>query len=403
MVSETRIHTSKLKFIVLFAAHCFCAAGLNPLSKNEIITRLPIFSSNHVINEQEKRRLEEYDDGTTVQSQYRDSTVFDSVTEVYQGYGAHFIDLWIGTPPQRQTVLVDTGSSATAFPCNECNDCGQMHHMDANFNMSGSESFRELNCFECLKGTCDLTEQKCNMHLTYAEGSSWNAIEVSDVVHFGGFHNISNKNDNSAISVRRHEDDLKYEFSNASENKARIKFGCQKEVHGLFKKQLADGILGMSNTAESFWNQMLNEHMMSSAKFSLCYVKHPVAHFDGSNAGSLIFGGTDKRLHLSPMVFADFKSSSKFYEVHIRRIYIQPGGGESLTGENSDIQISSLTARRVLATEADLNEGGPIIDSGTTCVCKYHVREHGTCPCYYTVFIHPPSHNLFFIQRHRYE
>ena len=371
MVTETRIHSSKLKLILLFTANCFCAAGPNPQSNNEVMSRLPIFSSNRLINEQ-KRRLKEYNDAAINQTQYRVSTVFDGVTEVYQGYGAHFIDLWIGTPPQRQTVLVDTGSSATAFPCNECNDCGQFHHMDANFNMSGSESFRELNCFECLKGTCD-AQQKCNMHLTYAEGSSWNAIEVSDVVHFGGFHNISNKNDNSAISVRRREDSLKYEFSNASENEARIKFGCQREVHGLFKKQLADGILGLSNTKESFWNQMLNQQMMSSAKFSLCYVKHPVAHFDGSNAGSLIFGGTDQRLHLSPMVFADFKSSSKFYEVHIRRIYIQPGGGESLTGENADIQISNLTTRRVFAAEADLNEGGPIIDSGTTCVCKYNI------------------------------
>ena len=34
---------------------------------------------------------------------------------LYQGYGTHYLDLWVGTPPQRQTVIVDTGSSITAL------------------------------------------------------------------------------------------------------------------------------------------------------------------------------------------------------------------------------------------------------------------------------------------------
>jgi hypothetical protein len=29
---------------------------------------------------------------------------------LYQGYGTHYVDLWVGSPPQRQTVIVDTGS-----------------------------------------------------------------------------------------------------------------------------------------------------------------------------------------------------------------------------------------------------------------------------------------------------
>lgn len=32
------------------------------------------------------------------------------VSELFQGYGTHYVDLWVGTPPQRQTVIVDTGS-----------------------------------------------------------------------------------------------------------------------------------------------------------------------------------------------------------------------------------------------------------------------------------------------------
>lgn len=28
------------------------------------------------------------------------------VSELFQGYGTHYADLWCGTPPQRQTVIV---------------------------------------------------------------------------------------------------------------------------------------------------------------------------------------------------------------------------------------------------------------------------------------------------------
>jgi hypothetical protein len=32
------------------------------------------------------------------------------MSALYQGYGTHYADLWVGSPPQRQTVIVDTGS-----------------------------------------------------------------------------------------------------------------------------------------------------------------------------------------------------------------------------------------------------------------------------------------------------
>lgn len=31
--------------------------------------------------------------------------------------GYYYVNLFVGSPPQKQTVIVDTGSSITAFPC----------------------------------------------------------------------------------------------------------------------------------------------------------------------------------------------------------------------------------------------------------------------------------------------
>jgi hypothetical protein len=50
-----------------------------------------------------------------------------------QGYGTHYVNLWIGSPTvQRKTLIVDTGSHYTAFPCIGCENCG--HHTGKSSN-----------------------------------------------------------------------------------------------------------------------------------------------------------------------------------------------------------------------------------------------------------------------------
>ena len=38
--------------------------------------------------------------------------------------GYYYVEIQVGTPPSRQTVIVDTGSHLTAFPCIHCPSCG---------------------------------------------------------------------------------------------------------------------------------------------------------------------------------------------------------------------------------------------------------------------------------------
>ena len=66
---------------------------------------------------------------------------------VVLGYGTHFSFLYVGTPPKRQGVIVDTGSSHSAFPCADCKDCGK--HLNPYFNPSQSTSAQVLKCGEC--------------------------------------------------------------------------------------------------------------------------------------------------------------------------------------------------------------------------------------------------------------
>lgn len=39
---------------------------------------------------------------------------------LHAGYGTHFAFLYVGTPAQRVSVILDTGSHWTAFPCTGC-------------------------------------------------------------------------------------------------------------------------------------------------------------------------------------------------------------------------------------------------------------------------------------------
>ena len=133
---------------------------------------------------------------------------------LYQGYGTHYMDMYVGTPPQRQTVIIDTGSSITAFPCSGCDHCGDnpadgtQYHTDGDFNIADSSTYHEQVCKASnshLKGAagkgvpCDLgmctfvsesgnKERQCRLAVSYAEGSTWSAVEGNDIVYPAGPH-----------------------------------------------------------------------------------------------------------------------------------------------------------------------------------------------------------------------
>lgn len=129
----------------------------------------------------------------------------------FPGYGTHYAFVFVGTPPQRQSVIIDTGSHYTAFPCVGCSNCGK--HTDPYFDLdkSSTESIPQCN-----GGTCTFSQ-------SYAEGSSWHAYKVQDRLWVGG---------RTAQEVDR-----------GSEYSVDYTFGCQTSETGLFKTQLENGIM----------------------------------------------------------------------------------------------------------------------------------------------------------------
>lgn len=148
-----------------------------------------------------------------------------------------------------------------------------------------------------------------------------------------------------------------------------LQFGCQTQITGLFKTQLADGIMGMENSQSSFWHQMYKADKIDSKTFSLCFSRPEAAAREGTEAGAMTLGGVERRLHTTPMVFSTTRntgSAEGFFAVHIRAIFMREGkGGESAMAVK-DLKEGDARIVNLNRPESVLNAGGVIVDSGTT-------------------------------------
>jgi hypothetical protein len=83
--------------------------------------------------------------------------------------------VWVGTPPQRATAILDTGSTLLAFPCTECGStCGS--HQDAQWDASKSSTAQR----------CSGDTTTCTFRQTYAEGDGIAGTMWTDIVMLGG-------------------------------------------------------------------------------------------------------------------------------------------------------------------------------------------------------------------------
>jgi hypothetical protein len=333
-----------MKFLtigILSALSIFCYSST---------TTIPLIP-HHV---QRQRRVEGEGLLLNPESNFRRRDKALEVGALYHGYGTHYIDLWVGTPPQRQTVIVDTGSGVTSFPCSGCKDCGAPDfHIDKLFVEGESSTFSKVPCGQCQKGTCSLGTE-CRISMSYQEGSSWSAYEAIDRCYVGGPHK-------QPLVSDKGKDDIDPEHASAFAFP--LDFGCQTKITGLFKTQMADGIMGMEDTGTAFWYQMFEAGKMGKErKFSLCFSRPLETSKDGSEAGAMTLGGSDERLHDSQMVYSERTKRNGFYNVILQNVYLRDAtAGESAMSSDPSARVTRLNVGAV-----KLNAGGAIVDSGTT-------------------------------------
>ncbi|GAB9462719.1 Aspartyl protease [Globisporangium polare] len=245
------------------------------------------------------------------------------VVPLNPGLGTHYAWVYAGTPPQRASVIADTGSSLMAFPCSGCTGCGE--HTDEPFAALNSSTLTHVTCgdanpfFKCK--SCSELSNMCSISQAYMEGSSWDATVVDDIVFLGG--------DNSS-----HNEHVRDQFG------TRFMFGCQNKETGLFISQVADGIMGLANNDNNLVAKLYKEKKIPSKLFSLCFA-------DGG--GSMSMGVPDTARHKGEIEYAKLApdtSHTDFYNVNVR-----------------DIRVGNVS---IDAPQNSFIHGHFIVDSGTT-------------------------------------
>ncbi|OQR87033.1 aspartyl protease family A01B [Achlya hypogyna] len=237
------------------------------------------------------------------------------------GAGTHYAELYMGLPPQKASVIVDTGSHLTALPCTSCVDCGT--HTDPAYDVSKSTTARFMSCSE-FDGCSKCDNNQCRISQSYAEGSMWSALLVDELCWVGPLDATGAVDSNATQRLQAYG--------------VRFPIGCQTKETGLFIGQKENGIMGLSQDRNTFLAYLVAAGHVDRNLFTLCFAQ------DG---GQMVLGGTDDSVHVAPPVFTPLVSKTGWFTVELLDIHLG----------NRSVGLPSST----------YNQGrGIIVDSGTT-------------------------------------
>lgn len=236
-------------------------------------------------------------------------------------YGYYYADIYIGSPPKKFAVIVDTGSSMSYVPCVNCGaSCGP-NHEDGAFDPSASASASVVGCLDaacsCGNPSCECNpSNQCSYYRSYQEESSSSGVVIRDV--FELYDGIPG---------------------------AYITFGCELKETGMIYDQVADGLLGLGDSPSSLVNQLASNGIIED-EFSLCL--GPV-----QGHGGLILGRVEYPNNMLPsdgLLWTPLIEASQFSSFY-----------------NVDIKGLSVGDEDIMVSPSVYKEGyGSVLDSGTT-------------------------------------
>lgn len=228
-------------------------------------------------------------------------------------YAYYFMDIMVGQPQQRVSVILDTGSSLCGFPCRGCPHCGE--HIDPPFDLLSSTTATWLPCGPDCPGDC--VNHECVYSQSYTEGSYLKGVMFRDLVRIG-----DEDERNPPVNVT---------------------LGCNLDERRLFYTQRANGIMGLAPFDSHGRPNILEElfedrHHVNAGIFALCLA---------AQGGELSVGGYQTQIHVSGP-----DSGVKWTKMNFTRYYT--------------VYPQKLFVGGVLVEPRLGSYGGAILDSGTT-------------------------------------
>lgn len=224
----------------------------------------------------------------------------------------YYANLYLGNPPKKQAYIVDTGSSITTSPCQPyCEKCGK--HLNSYYTVKEPASIISCESEQCkmVSSTCN-GQKQCGFSISYSEGSSLSGIFINETIRIGDDYNNTKGN--------------------------WLPIGCTTKENNLFLTQLADGIMGLSNSDTSFVSMLYKRSIISENVFSLCL---------SQKGGYFAIGEINKKYHKEPTITYIGINKSGFYNIKLNSIIIN-SSNISLLNDKGDFKYVA------------------IVDSGTT-------------------------------------
>ena len=202
----------------------------------------------------------------------------------------YYTYLYLGNSKQRQSYIIDTGSSITTSPCKPyCTKCGK--HENDYYEINESDILK-CNTNECENLRSNCINNKCSFSISYSEGSSLKGIFSNQI-------------------IRLKEND---EDENGDENEFGIMpIGCTSSETNLFVTQLADGIMGLSHDNTNFINQLYNYNIIKNNIFSICL---------SQKGGYFSISEIENKYHFESDISYVSIQKSNFYYIKINKIKI---------------------------------------------------------------------------------